>query len=79
VDPRSNTETYAALRLFVENWRWADVPFYLRTGKRLAKHLTQVVIRFKRTPLMLFGEKSTAKPGRTHSSSISNPRKASPS
>lgn len=57
VNPQSNTETYAALRLFVENWRWADVPFYLRTGKRLAKHLTQVVIRFKRTPLMLFGEK----------------------
>ncbi len=56
VNPHSNTETYAALRLFVENWRWADVPFYLRTGKRLAKHLTQVVIRFKRTPLMLFGE-----------------------
>ncbi|MFM8458991.1 MAG: glucose-6-phosphate dehydrogenase, partial [Chthoniobacterales bacterium] len=46
VDPHSNTETYAALRLFVENWRWADVPFYLRTGKRLARHLTQVVIRF---------------------------------
>lgn len=57
VSPTSTTETYAALRLFVENWRWADVPFYLRTGKRLAKHLTQVVIRFKRTPLMLFGEK----------------------
>lgn len=56
VDPASNTETFAAMRLFVENWRWADVPFYLRTGKRLAKHLTQVVIRFKRTPLMLFGE-----------------------
>ena len=63
VDPRSNTETYAALRLFVENWRWADVPFYLRTGKRLAKHLTQVVIRFKRTPLMLFGEKVTSDAG----------------
>ncbi len=57
VNPQSNTETFAALRLFVENWRWADVPFYLRTGKRLARHLTQVVIRFKRTPLMLFGEK----------------------
>jgi glucose-6-phosphate 1-dehydrogenase len=63
VDPHSNTETYAALRLFVENWRWADVPFYLRTGKRLAKHLTQVVIRFKRTPLMLFGEKVSSEAG----------------
>ena len=56
VDPQSATETYAATRLFVENWRWADVPFYLRTGKRLAKRLTQVVIRFKRTPLLLFGQ-----------------------
>jgi glucose-6-phosphate 1-dehydrogenase len=63
VNPHSNTETYAALRLFVENWRWADVPFYLRTGKRLAKHLTQVVIRFKRTPLMLFGEKVHSEAG----------------
>ena len=63
VNPLSNTETYAALRLFVENWRWADVPFYLRTGKRLAKHITQVVIRFKRTPLMLFGEKVRSEAG----------------
>lgn len=63
VSPTSNTETYAALRLFVENWRWADVPFYLRTGKRLARHLTQVVIRFKRTPLMLFGEKAHSEAG----------------
>jgi glucose-6-phosphate 1-dehydrogenase len=63
VDPRSTTETYAALRLYVENWRWADVPFYLRTGKRLARHLTQVVIRFKRTPLMLFGEKAHSDAG----------------
>ena len=63
VSPASDTETYAALRLFVENWRWADVPFYLRTGKRLARHLTQVVIRFKRTPLMLFGEKAHSEAG----------------
>ena len=63
VSPTSNTETYAALRLYVENWRWADVPFYLRTGKRLARHLTQVVIRFKRTPLMLFGEKVHSEAG----------------
>ncbi|MBE2180020.1 MAG: glucose-6-phosphate dehydrogenase [Chthoniobacterales bacterium] len=63
VSPTSNTETFAAVRLYVENWRWADVPFYLRTGKRLAKHLTQVVIRFKRTPLMLFGEKAHSEAG----------------
>lgn len=63
VNPHSNTETFAAMRLFVENWRWADVPFYLRTGKRLAKHVTQAVIRFKRTPLMLFGEKVHSEAG----------------
>lgn len=63
VNPQSNTETFAAMRLFVENWRWADVPFYLRTGKRMARHLTQVVIRFKRTPLMLFGEKAHSDAG----------------
>ena len=63
VAPLSNTETFAALRLFVENWRWADVPFYLRTGKRLARHLTQVVIRFKRTPLMLFGQRAQSEAG----------------
>ena len=63
VSPTSNTETFAAVRLYVDNWRWADVPFYLRTGKRLAKHLTQVVIRFKRTPLMLFGDKAQSDAG----------------
>lgn len=56
VDPHSNTETFAALKLNVENWRWADVPFYLRSGKRLAARTTQVVIGFRRTPLRLFGQ-----------------------
>lgn len=59
VDPHSNTETYAAMKLKIENWRWADVPFYLRSGKRLAKHVTQVVIGFKRAPLLLFGDEVT--------------------
>ncbi|MEO6052759.1 MAG: glucose-6-phosphate dehydrogenase [Chthoniobacterales bacterium] len=59
VNPQSNTETYAAVKLAVENWRWADVPFYLRSGKRLAAHTTQVVISFKRAPLLLFGEEVT--------------------
>jgi glucose-6-phosphate 1-dehydrogenase len=50
----SSTETFAALRLQVENWRWAGVPFFLRTGKRLANNLTEIKVHFKRTPLALF-------------------------
>jgi glucose-6-phosphate 1-dehydrogenase len=50
----SNTETFAALELFVDNWRWADVPFYLRTGKRLPKRVSEIAIQFKCAPLMLF-------------------------
>jgi glucose-6-phosphate 1-dehydrogenase len=50
----SSTETYVALRLQIENWRWAGVPFYLRTGKRLAKRTTEIAIQFKRAPLILF-------------------------
>jgi glucose-6-phosphate 1-dehydrogenase len=50
----SGTETYAALRLFVDNWRWAGVPFYLRTGKRLAKRASEIAIQFRRTPHMIF-------------------------
>jgi glucose-6-phosphate 1-dehydrogenase len=55
VSPGSGTETYAALRLFIDNWRWADVPFYLRTGKRLEKRVTEIAVRFRDTPLPLFG------------------------
>jgi glucose-6-phosphate 1-dehydrogenase len=54
VSPQSATETFAALELFVDNWRWADVPFYLRTGKRLPKRVTEIAIQFKRAPHMLF-------------------------
>jgi len=54
VAPGSATETFVALELFVDNWRWADVPFYLRTGKRLPKRATEIAIQFKRAPLMLF-------------------------
>jgi len=50
----SKTETFAALKLLIDNWRWADVPFYLRTGKRLAARHTEVVIQFKRAPFVLF-------------------------
>src|SRR5688500_2852659 len=53
VPPNSNTETYAALKVSIDNWRWADVPFYLRTGKRLATRHTSIVIQFKKAPFML--------------------------
>jgi glucose-6-phosphate 1-dehydrogenase len=56
VAPESAVETYAAMRLTIDNWRWAGVPFYLRTGKRLAKRYTEIAIRFKRAPLALFRE-----------------------
>jgi glucose-6-phosphate 1-dehydrogenase len=53
-DPDSPTETYVALKLDIDNWRWAGVPFYLRTGKRLPKRLSEVAIQFKRPPHLLF-------------------------
>ncbi len=56
VNPHSNTETYAAVKLFIDNWRWADVPFYLRSGKRLARKNSEIAIRFKGIPHRLFGE-----------------------
>ncbi len=54
VAPESGTETFVALKLWIDNWRWADVPFYLRTGKRLAKRVTEIAIQFKRAPFVLF-------------------------
>jgi glucose-6-phosphate 1-dehydrogenase len=54
VSSTSNTETFAAVRLEIENWRWAGVPFYLRAGKRLAKRVTEVTVVFKQPPLHLF-------------------------
>jgi glucose-6-phosphate 1-dehydrogenase len=50
----SPTETYAALKVTIDNWRWADVPFYLRSGKRMARRMTEIVIQFRRVPFMLF-------------------------
>jgi glucose-6-phosphate 1-dehydrogenase len=50
----SNTETYVALKLSIDNWRWADVPFYLRTGKRMPERVTEVAIQFRRAPFVLF-------------------------
>jgi glucose-6-phosphate 1-dehydrogenase len=54
VAPDSGIETYVACRLMIDNWRWAGVPFYLRTGKYLAKHTTEIAIRFRHAPLALF-------------------------
>jgi glucose-6-phosphate 1-dehydrogenase len=56
VNPNSSTETYAALKLNIENWRWAGVPFYLRAGKRLAKRSTDIKIQFKQPPQLLFND-----------------------
>lgn len=54
VDPASVTETYAAIKFYIDNWRWGGVPFYIRTGKRLPTRVTEVVIHFKPTPHFLF-------------------------
>ena len=54
VDPESNTETFVAMKLQIENWRWAGVPIYVRAGKRLAKRVTEVTVVFKQPPLHMF-------------------------
>ena len=56
VDPKSQTNTFAAVTLFVDNWRWAGVPFYIRTGKRLAKRVTEISIQFNEAPLHIFDQ-----------------------
>jgi glucose-6-phosphate 1-dehydrogenase len=55
VSPESNTETFAAVKLLIDNWRWKGVPFYLRSGKRMAKQGSEIVIHFKPAPGVLFG------------------------
>jgi glucose-6-phosphate 1-dehydrogenase len=54
VDPESRTETYVAIKFYINNWRWGGVPFYIRTGKRLPTRVTEIVIHFKPTPHFLF-------------------------
>jgi glucose-6-phosphate 1-dehydrogenase len=54
VDPASNIETFAALKLFIDNWRWQDIPFYLRTGKRLPQKASQAIIQFRPVPHQSF-------------------------
>jgi len=56
VDPRSSTETFVALNLAIDNWRWAGVPFYVRTGKKLAGKVTEVAIHFQGVPHLLFAK-----------------------
>lgn len=52
--PNSSCETFVAMKLFIDNWRWADTPFYLRTGKRLPRRVSEIAIQFKRAPHLLF-------------------------
>ena len=54
VDPESGTETYAAVKLEIDNWRWAGVPFYVRAGKRLKQRYTEISVQFKQPPMMIF-------------------------
>lgn len=56
VDPGSHTETYVAMKFFIDNWRWAGVPFFIRTGKKLPTRVTEIVIEFKPTPHHLFDQ-----------------------
>jgi len=58
ISPDSFTETYAAIRLFINNWRWQGVPFYLRSGKRMARRVSEIAIQFKRPPGVLFSDTS---------------------
>ncbi len=62
VSPQSHTETYVAIKLSIDNWRWAGVPFYLRTGKSMTKRKTQIAIRFKQAPLSIFKDTPLNKP-----------------
>jgi glucose-6-phosphate 1-dehydrogenase len=60
VRPDSTTETYVAIRLFIDNWRWAGVPFYLRTGKRLPKRASEIAVQLKPVPQILFNASAAA-------------------
>jgi glucose-6-phosphate 1-dehydrogenase len=59
VDPKSMTETFVALRMLIDNWRWAQVPFYVRVGKRLPKNATEIAIEFKAAPAVLFNREAS--------------------
>ena len=57
VSPTSTTPTFAAMRFDIDNWRWKDVPFYLRSGKRMAKRTSEIAIQFRSPPVLMFGQK----------------------
>ncbi len=59
VDSKSETETYLALRVLIDNWRWSEVPIYVRVGKRLPKSATEISVHFKKAPMVLFNRDST--------------------
>ncbi|MYV38213.1 glucose-6-phosphate dehydrogenase, partial [Streptomyces sp. SID1328] len=63
IDPKSKTDTYAALKLEIDNRRWAGVPFYLRTGKRLGRRVTEIAVVFKRAPHSPFDSTATEELG----------------
>ena len=58
VNPKSMTETYVALRINIDNWRWAGVPVYMRVGKRLPKSATEISVHFKKAPAVLFNKET---------------------
>ncbi len=64
VAPGSRVETFAALRLCIDSWRWAGVPFYLRTGKRLPRTVTEILVTFRRPPQSVFHEADPGEPNR---------------
>ena len=76
--PNSPVETFAAVRFFVDTWRWQDVPFFIRAGKNMPVHVTEVVVRLKRPPLDVFDPIKPAR-RRTMSASASIRRWRSPS
>jgi glucose-6-phosphate 1-dehydrogenase len=67
VSPHSSTETFVALKLAIDNWRWAEVPFYIRTGKYLKQRATEITVQFKRAPFQLFRKTAV---GRLHANQL---------
>ncbi len=65
VAPDSTTPTFAALKVRLDNWRWQGVPFYLRSGKRMSRKLTEIAVRFKRTPHLMFRQIHERTPANT--------------
>ena len=76
VQPDSTTETYVALKVFVENWRWAGVPFYVRTGKAMTKRASEIAVQFKEIPQILFNANPDIHKLPMFSSCAFNPKKA---